>query len=623
MTRADVLTAAREAYEAGLSIVPPLEDGSKRPLAAWKQYQSARADKTTLRGWWGEATGLGVVCGAVSGSLEALDFDERDAYDDFVTSARAAGLGDLIDRLETGYVEDTPRQGVHYLYRCEEIAGNLKLASRPTRAVERRDPDDKIKTIIETRGEGGYLVLAPSYGTVHDTGRPYVRRAGGFATIPTLTPDERRDLHRVARTLDRIAKPPREHAPAQPATSDRPGDEYAARTDWAGVLEPAGWAHVFDRGEVSYWRRPGKAHGISATTNFANAGLLIVFSSSTPFETGRGYGKFGAYAVLQHGGDYRAAALALSAQGYGATERPREPGQAAAPGAQAPPATGKATIAPVLLRDVLHKLTAQIEAGRPPVVPTPFQDLNYLFNGGFAPGELVYLGARPGVGKTALALEIARRVARTQPVLFVSREMVNVSLARRMVAQDGRISASDLRRHQIAQSDLPRFCDSLERLGGLKLWLTDEASSVADLDALAAAPPQGDPWRFIVVDYLQLVRAPMDLKDRRLQVEYVSQGLKAIAVRHEIPVLCLTSLRRPQQGNARPTTADLRESGELEHDADIIILLHREEHRGDVVEAHVAKNRDGEIGTRDLLFRPQFVSFSSIDSTCRNEGGEN
>lgn len=305
-----VQQAARDAYAAGISIVPPMEDGSKRPAASWKQYTAVRADTDTLRAWWGGATGVGVVCGAVSGGLEVFEFDDRATYDAYCELAHQAELGDLIRLLESGYVEDTPSGGVHWLYRCETVGGNTKLAGRPSGA--------SVKTLIETRGEGGYCILAPSRGRVHPTGKPYLLRAGGFATIPTLTPEQRHDLHQLAQSFDETpAMPARSIAPSTSSPhGERPGDAYAARTSWADVLEPAGWCRVYGRGDVDYWRRPGKTHGISASTNYAGSGFLIVHSTSTPFETKRGYNKFSAFAKLYHQDDYGHAAKALADRGF-------------------------------------------------------------------------------------------------------------------------------------------------------------------------------------------------------------------------------------------------------------------------------------------------------------------
>jgi bifunctional DNA primase/polymerase-like protein len=190
-----VQDAARAAYAAGISVVPPREDGSKAPIGEWKRFQTVRATPEHLDEWYGSRTGLGGVPGKVSGNLEALEFDDHAVYVDFLELAQRA-LGPVIEKLESGYVEDTPSGGVHYLYRCETIAGNTKLATGP-----KLHSNDKIKVKIETRGEGGFIILAPSNGKVHPSGKAYRLRAGGFSTIPTLTPDERHDLHQLARAF--------------------------------------------------------------------------------------------------------------------------------------------------------------------------------------------------------------------------------------------------------------------------------------------------------------------------------------------------------------------------------------------------------------------------------------
>lgn len=306
----------------GLWIVPPKEDGTKAPdVERWRAENPTRPDEDQIDRWYidDNRSGVGIVCGQVSNNLEALDFDAVEAYEEFVETARDLGWGDLVDRIEDGYLERSPG-GVHWLYYCSEIGGNDKLARRPKQPSEMRHAKDFVKTLIETRSEGGYIIIAPSSGTVHDTGAPYVLERGSLRSIVTLTPDERRDLLSLARTFDQMPEQPRQEAPVSRdgrQEAGRPGDDFIRRTTWDDVLTPHGWRCVRRIGQESYWRRPGKDRGQSATTNYHGSDLLYVFSSSTDFEAERGYNRFSAYTILEHNGDWRAAASELRRQGYG------------------------------------------------------------------------------------------------------------------------------------------------------------------------------------------------------------------------------------------------------------------------------------------------------------------
>jgi predicted P-loop ATPase len=333
-----LLETALAGHAAGLSIVPPRHDGSKAPLPKpWKPYQQQRPDPDQLKKWYSNGlTGIGVISGAVSGNLEAFEFDDADAYQHFKDIADDAGLGAVIRKLETGYIESSPGGGFHYLYRCPEIGGNAKLATRPDGVDEAGKP--RIKTLIETRGEGGFIITAPSHGKVHPTGKPYCLLNGGFSTIPTLTVDERANLFTLARTFhvpgaskdqnDPCSQNQRDQNDLSAKTHERPGDAYNARASWDDLLIPQGWIRLFERQGATYWRRPGKSEGVSAATNWQGKGYLYVWSSSTPFATQKPISKFAAYAALEHGGDFKAATKALGMQGYGepATKAKNTPG---------------------------------------------------------------------------------------------------------------------------------------------------------------------------------------------------------------------------------------------------------------------------------------------------------
>jgi putative DNA primase/helicase len=193
---------------------------------------------------------------------------------------------------------------------------NTKLAARPP-APGSEDKSNKV--LIETRGEGGYAIVAPSCGPIHPSRKPYRLLSGGLETIAVLTPEEKDDLWDLARSLDEI--PPKlvedRRGGARPSQGTRPGDDFAATVSWPEILEPHGWKLSGRNGEKSSWTRPGKARGMSASTNHAGFDLLYVFSTSTAFEAGRGYSKFTAYTVLNHDGDFEAAAAELGRQGFG------------------------------------------------------------------------------------------------------------------------------------------------------------------------------------------------------------------------------------------------------------------------------------------------------------------
>ncbi len=274
-------------------------------------------------------------------------------------------------------------------------------------------------------------------------------------------------------------------------------------------------------------------------------------------------------------------------------------------------------IRPKHVDDVLDAFSRALDAGPAPTMPTPFPTLNYYLNGGFGPGELIFLGARPGVGKTALGLECAKKAAQQQTgaVVVISREMTNLALARRLVAQDARIRASALKRSTLNSQEAWSLKQALTRLRGLPLFFTDEVVSLTEITTLVTAMATEAPLSLIVVDYLQLIRAPREVKERRHQVEAVSQGLKTLALQYQVPLLCLSSLSRPSSDDRAkpPTLASLRESGELEHDADVILLLHRGYH-DEATACIVAKNRDGRLGTVDLLFRHEWVAFDEAST---------
>ena len=336
-----VVDTVRRGYNrAGLGLLPVKADGTKRPdVDAWLSFKTHRPTVAQMRAWdFEHRDGVGVLGGAVSGYLDPWDFDDADTFEAFVVEANASGLGAVLARIRAGYEAVTPSGGRRLLvrYPSDQPFYDVELARRP----EPGNQDKPVKILIEITT---FSILPPSQGGTHPTGKPYVQWSGDVETIASYTADERRALFDLARSFDAM---PRSTAPrtvpyAAPVDRDRPGDDFNTRTTWRDVL--VGWTFVYDRGATGYWRRPGKPFGVSASTNIHDSDLLWVFSSSTPFESNRSYDKFGAYAVLEFGGDLSAAASALAARGYGRRFEADVPSRA----------TVAADVAPCTLADTL------------------------------------------------------------------------------------------------------------------------------------------------------------------------------------------------------------------------------------------------------------------------------
>lgn len=351
----------KAAYRSGICVVPPKQDGSKAPESElviidgkgkmkWEHWQTTRPDAAHMRMWYAnedpskDRTGAGYVCGAVSKDLTLYEFDEEWVYQAYKDVAEQCGLGDLIRRIEEGYLEETPGGGVHWFYMCPDVKGNTELARRLRTAEEIAASGDtkKVQVLIETRGEGGYAVVAPSNGRVHPSGGQYRLIKGGPATITTITPEEQDALWEFARSFDQMPKEdaePRSHdrrARNQEGAGDRPGDAFNRDAEWEDTgLFRAGWQYVFKRGGETYLRRPGKNIGVSATLNYKDAGFFYCFSTSTEFDAERGYSKFAVYTILNHNGDYAAAAAELARRGYGArAQQKSRPESASSTGAR-------------------------------------------------------------------------------------------------------------------------------------------------------------------------------------------------------------------------------------------------------------------------------------------------
>jgi hypothetical protein len=237
-----VYEEAARLLAAGVSVIPIVLGGDKRSPVAWEPYQSRLATDAEARKWWAGSRpyGLAAVCGKASSGLEVIDFDRQaeTLYPEWCSLVEESCPG-LLERL---IAVRTPRQpsGMHVWFRCRELPetpGNSKLAIDPGKA-------GKDRTLIETRGEGGYALVPGGPDSVHENGVPYAYLAESLADVPDITADDRDFLILAARSLTREV--PAQDATPQPnpATPSalRPGDDYDRRgPSWGDILCGAGW----------------------------------------------------------------------------------------------------------------------------------------------------------------------------------------------------------------------------------------------------------------------------------------------------------------------------------------------------------------------------------------------
>ena len=344
-----VVDAALAYADAGLSIIPIATDGSKSPAtlllpvewfetegrwkATWKPYQQRLATEAEIFRWYGDlssASAMAVVCGGISGGLEMIDFDRLQLFPSWADKVRESSAG-LLQQL---VYSQTPRPGLHAWFRSPAFGGSGKLAQE-----WQFDPESgkRIrKTLIELKGEGGYAIVPPSPPGTHPSGQPYLYfTERTLLDVPTITAEQRAVLLAAAMSFDTISdsashKSRHDSSDHRRPSGNRPGDHYNAVATWDQILRPYGWTLVGNGSTgVSYWRRPGKTTGVSATTNFGDSDLLYVFTTNgDPFEQFAAYSKFAAYALLAHSGDFFTAARELRARGYGSGARLGQPRRA-------------------------------------------------------------------------------------------------------------------------------------------------------------------------------------------------------------------------------------------------------------------------------------------------------
>ena len=275
-------------------------------------------------------------------------------------------------------------------------------------------------------------------------------------------------------------------------------------------------------------------------------------------------------------------------------------------------------------REVLRLLQERYEhRGQLTGLATGFTDLDRLTSG-LQPSDLVIVAARPAMGKTAFALNIAEHAAlrSKKTALVFSMEMSATQLGFRLVSSVGRIDQTQLRNGDIPDEDWPRVTNAMSLLSGARIFVDDTpALAPMALRARARRLQREHGLGLIVIDYLQLMQVPGNTENRATEISEISRGLKALAKELNVPVVALSQLNRSleQRTDKRPVMADLRESGAIEQDADVIMFIYRDEYyhkdspdKG-LAEVIIGKQRNGPTGTFKLAFLGRYTKFENYD----------
>jgi replicative DNA helicase len=276
-----------------------------------------------------------------------------------------------------------------------------------------------------------------------------------------------------------------------------------------------------------------------------------------------------------------------------------------------------------LTQDAVNHIGLLQEGSQPVGLPTGFVQLDGTL-GGFGRGDLVILAARPSVGKTAMALTLAYNAAKlvNARVGFFSLEMSDRQISERWLSMISGIDSTNLRLGKVPDNEWPVLLDAANNLSRRSIYVDDTpALTVTDIRTRARRVWARDGLDLIVVDYLQLMRSTVKGENSHLEMSAITKGLKALARELNIPIIALSQLSRgvEARGDKRPMLSDLRASGAIEEDADVVMFLYRDDYyhpdseAQNIAEVIIAKHRNGATGTIKLFFRKELARFQDLE----------
>src|SRR5438093_3451354 len=278
-----------------------------------------------------------------------------------------------------------------------------------------------------------------------------------------------------------------------------------------------------------------------------------------------------------------------------------------------------------LLKDSFERITALFEAGADVTgVPSGFRDLDRLTSG-FQAGNLIIIAARPSMGKSALGLCIAANLAvrHDTPVALFTLEMSKTEVTQRLMCSEAKVESQRLRTGKLAAEDWPRLTAACDKLAKAPIYVDDTGSiTMMEIRSKARRLKSRHPnLGLLVVDYLQLMTSGSNAENRVQEVSQISRSLKILARDLEVPIIAISQLSRAveQRHDKRPILSDLRESGSIEQDADLVFFIYRDEYynpeetdQQGLAELHLSKHRNGPTGVVKLSFLKRFAKFADL-----------
>jgi replicative DNA helicase len=278
-----------------------------------------------------------------------------------------------------------------------------------------------------------------------------------------------------------------------------------------------------------------------------------------------------------------------------------------------------------LLKDSFETITKLYEAGSDITgTPSGFRDLDRLTSG-FQPGNLVIIAARPSMGKSALALCMASNVSVRygMPVALFTLEMSKAEVTQRLMCAEGKVESQRLRTGKLATDDWPRLTAACDKLAKAPIYVDDTGSITmmeirSKLRRLKSREPD---LGLVIVDYLQLMTSGTTVENRVQEVSQISRSLKVLARDLDVPIIALSQLSRAveQRHDKRPILSDLRESGAIEQDADVVMFVYRDEYynpedteSAGIAEVILSKHRNGATGSEKLAFQKRYAKFADL-----------